>query len=216
MQMLSAIRSSTVGIAVFAVVTAGLIAITQVGTAERIERNELEQQARALYEIVERDSLDDDLLDHPVEFTAPTLLGHERPATAYRGYRNGEPALVILPVVAPDGYTGEISLIVGINADASVAGVRVLAHKETPGLGDKVDIKKSRWVLGFEGQRKDGEDDPSWAVRKDGGRFDQFTGATITPRAVVNAVGRAVDHFREHRAELLGTEPQTQQEASHG
>ncbi|NVK40008.1 MAG: electron transport complex subunit RsxG [Oceanospirillaceae bacterium] len=217
MQMLSAIRSSTLGIAVFAVVTAGLIAITQVGTAERIKRNELEQQARALYEIVSRDSLDDDLLDHPVEFVAPALLGHERPETGYRGYRNGEPALVILPVIAPDGYTGEISLIVGINADASVAGVRVLAHKETPGLGDKIDLKKSKWVLGFAGQNKDGEDDPSWAVRKDGGRFDQFTGATITPRAVVNAVGRAVDYFREHRAELLGVEEaKTQQEASHG
>jgi len=216
MQMLGAIRNSTTGIAVFAVVTAGLIAITQVGTAERIKRNELEQQARALYEIVPRDSLDDDLLDHPVEFVAPSLLGSDRPETGYRGYRNGEPALVILPVIAPDGYTGEISLIVGINADASVAGVRVLAHKETPGLGDKIDLKKSKWVLGFAAQSKDGEDDPTWAVRKDGGRFDQFTGATITPRAVVGAVGRAVDYFREHRAELLGTEAQTQQEANHG
>ncbi|MFC6669351.1 electron transport complex subunit RsxG [Marinobacterium aestuariivivens] len=216
MQMLSAISRSTTGIAIFAVVTAGLIAITQVGTADRIRQNELEQQARALYEIVPRDSLDSDLLEHPVEFVAPDLLGHERPETAYRAFRDGEPVMVILPVTAPDGYTGEISMIVGINRDASVAGVRVLAHKETPGLGDKVDLKKSKWVLGFENQSKAEGEDPSWAVRKDGGRFDQFTGATITPRAVVTAVGRAVDYFREHRAELLGLPEQTQQEVSNG
>jgi electron transport complex protein RnfG len=89
--------------------------------------------------------------------------------------------------------------------------VRVLAHKETPGLGDKVDIKKSSWVLGFANQSKT-ETDPSWGVRKDGGRFDQFTCATITPRAVVNAVGRTLDYFRLHRGELLGLSDDAQQE----
>lgn len=216
MHMLSAISRSTTGIAIFAVVTAGLIAITQVSTSDRIKRNEREQQARALYEIAPREGLDSDLLENGVEFVAPELLGHERPETAYRAIRNGETLMVILPVVAPDGYTGDIGMIVGINADASVAGVRVLAHKETPGLGDKVDLKKSRWVLGFANQSKD-ETDPGWAVRKDGGRFDQFTGATITPRAVVNAVGRAVDYFRLHRAELLGLTPEAPQEnPNHG
>jgi Na+-translocating ferredoxin:NAD+ oxidoreductase subunit G len=211
MQMLSAISRSTTGIAIFAVVTAGLIAITQVGTADRIKQNEREQQARALYEIVPREGLDSDLLENGIEFVAPDLLGHNRPETAYRAMRNGEAVMVILPVVAPDGYTGEINMIVGINSDASVAGVRVLAHKETPGLGDKVDIKKSPWVLGFANQSKT-EIDPSWGVRKDGGRFDQFTGATITPRAVVNAVGRSVDYFRLHRTELLGLSDDAQQE----
>jgi electron transport complex protein RnfG len=216
MHMLSAISRSTTGIAIFAVVTAGLIAITQVSTSDRIKQNEREQQARALYEIAPREGLDSDLLENGVEFVAPELFGHERPETAYRAIRNGETLMVILPVVAPDGYTGDIGMIVGINSDASVAGVRVLAHKETPGLGDKVDLKKSRWVLGFASQSKD-DTDPSWAVRKDGGRFDQFTGATITPRAVVNAVGRAVDYFRLHRAELLGLKPETPQESpNHG
>jgi len=106
-------------------------------------------------------------------------------------------------VIAPDGYSGNISLIVGVNADASVAGVRLLAHQETPGLGDKIDLKKSPWILSFNGKQFTGAIDSEWAVKKDGGQFDQFTGATITPRAVVSAVGRALQFFDLNRDELL-------------
>ncbi|MBY4675470.1 electron transport complex subunit RsxG [Marinobacterium arenosum] len=204
MEMFSAIRNSTTGLAIFAVVTAGMIALTQVATSERIEHNVREAEAKALYEILPRDSIDNDLLENTTEFVAPTLLGHERPAKAYRALRDGTVAAVILPVVAPDGYSGNIQLIVGINADSTLAGVRVLAHKETPGLGDKVELKKSDWLLGFDGKTMHGDTDSSWAVKKDGGQFDQFTGATITPRAVVNAVGRAIRYFRSNRAALLG------------
>lgn len=204
MEMFSAIRTSTLGITIFAVVTAGLIAVTQVSTKSRIEHNVREAQAKALYEIVPRDSIENDLLDDTVAFVAPELLGHEEPADAYRARRNGEVSTVIMPVVAPDGYSGSINMIVGINRDGTVAGVRVLEHKETPGLGDKVDLKKSDWVLSFNGLTSAGDKDPNWAVQKDGGQFDQFTGATITPRAVVNATGRALAYFRINKAALLG------------
>lgn len=204
MQFFLAMRTSTVAICLFAVICAAVIAITQVSTKSTIENNEREFRARALYEIVPRTRIDNDLLTDTFDLQVSSL-GHSQPVQGYRARKQEKVETVILPVVAPDGYSGNIYLIVGINADASVAGVRVLAHKETPGLGDKVETKKSDWVFSFNGKLKTASNDPQWAVQKDGGQFDQFTGATITPRAIVNAVGRAVDYFKNHRAELLQT-----------
>lgn len=203
MEMFTAIRSSTLGITIFAVVTAALIAVTQVSTKDRILKNEREAQAKALYEIVPRDQIDNDMLEDTVSFVAPGLLGHDQPVDAYRARKEGQVVAVILPVVAPDGYSGAINMIVGIKRDGGVAGVRVLSHKETPGLGDKVDLKKSDWILSLNDQRNNDDQRAGFAVKKDGGRFDQFTGATITPRAVVNATGRALDYFRINKAALL-------------
>ena len=115
----------------------------------------------------------------------------------------GEIIAVVIPATAPDGYTDAIDLIVGVNADGSIAGVRALAHKETPGLGDKVDIKKSDWILGFEGRSLDNPDLAGWAVKKDKGVFDQFTGATITPRAVVAATLRTLQYAEANRDRLF-------------
>jgi electron transport complex protein RnfG len=110
---------------------------------------------------------------------------------------------VILPVTAPDGYSGTIELIVGVNRDGTVAGVRALQHRETPGLGDKVDVKKSDWVLDFNGHSLGQPPEEQWTVKKDGGVFDTFTGATITPRAVTAAVKRGLLYFDAHRESLL-------------
>ncbi|WP_348703127.1 electron transport complex subunit RsxG [uncultured Neptuniibacter sp.] len=215
MQLFSAIKSSTLAISLFAVVCAGVIAVTQVTTIDKITANEREFKAKALYEIVPRESIDNQLLEDTFEIQIAEL-GHHQPVMAYRAKKDGLVKAVILPVTAPDGYSGNINLIVGINANASVAGVRVLAHKETPGLGDKIETKKSNWIMSFNGQSKNTGKGPSWAdkswaVKKDGGQFDQFTGATITPRAVVNAVGRALDYFAANRAELLQLKPETKQ-----
>ena len=103
-------------------------------------------------------------------------------------------------MLSKQGYSGDISLLLGINVDNSIAGVRVVSHKETPGLGDKLELKKSPWLLDFNNKKK--LQDENWAVKKDGGQFDQFTGATITPRAVVNAVGDALDYFENNRQAL--------------
>lgn len=203
MRMFSAIKTSTRAISLFAVVCAGIIAVTQVSTADRISHNEREQRAKALYEIVPRSSIENDLLEDTLELVSPALRGDTTPFVAYRARKNGSVSTVILPLVAPDGYSGKIDLIAGFNADGSVAGVRVLAHKETPGLGDKVDTKKSDWIYSFDGMTKNASNDERWAVKKDGGSFDQFTGATITPRAVVNAVSRGHDYFMANRIELL-------------
>jgi electron transport complex protein RnfG len=190
----------------FAIATVGLVAVTQLGTAERIAAAEREAQVRALAEILPADSYDNHLLDHGLQLTDP-LLGSSRPLPAYRALKGSEPTAIILQAIAPDGYSGSIRLLVGIHADGRLAGVRVLSHKETPGLGDKIELAKSPWVLAFTGKSLQDPDEAGWAVKKDQGQFDQFAGATITPRAVVKAVHHALQYFDAHRAELLGLPP---------
>ncbi|SEJ86994.1 electron transport complex protein RnfG [Pseudomonas linyingensis] len=187
----------------FAIATVGVVAVTQQGTAERIQVAEREAQVRALAEILPADSYDNHLLDNSLQLSDP-LLGSARPLPAYLALKGGQPSAIILQAIAPDGYSGSIRLLVGIHADGRLAGVRVLAHKETPGLGDKIDLAKSPWVLAFTGKSLTDPDQAGWAVKKDQGAFDQFAGATITPRAVVKAVHHALQYFDAHRAELLG------------
>jgi electron transport complex protein RnfG len=109
---------------------------------------------------------------------------------------------VVLEAAAADGYSGEIKLLVGILADGRLGGVRVIAHKETPGLGDYIDIARSEWIRQFDGKALDDPPADGWKVRKDGGRFDYMAGATITPRAIVRAVRRVLEYHADHRAAL--------------
>lgn len=141
-------------------------------------------------ELYNNDPLSDTLL-----LTDPNLLsvlGTQDPVLVYRARKDGKPAGLLLTTTAPNGYTGNITLLMGVLADNRIAGVRVLKHRETPGLGDKIEVNKDRWILGFNGRSVRNEHDPQWAVKKDGGEFDQFTGATITPRAVVAQVKRTL------------------------
>jgi electron transport complex protein RnfG len=146
-------------------------------------------------------------------------LGLDSEEHIYVARQDDTAIAVIIPVTAPDGYSGDIELIVGINGDGSVAGVRVLAHRETPGLGDKVELKKSGWILGFDGKSLADPLPDYWKVKKDRGVFDQFTGATITPRAVTAAVRRSLEYFNEHRERLLappGASDAAPKENKHG
>ncbi|CAM3749988.1 electron transport complex subunit RsxG [Ectopseudomonas alcaliphila] len=187
----------------FAIGTVGSVALLQQGTAERIAAAEREAQVRALAEILPSGSYDNHLLDNRIELDAREL-GHRSPQSAYLALKGGQPSALILPVTAPDGYSGAIHLLVGIFADGRLAGVRVLSHRETPGLGDKIELAKSDWVRSFEGKSLSNPGEERWAVKKDRGDFDQFAGATITPRAVVKAVHGALRYFDTHRAQLLG------------
>ena len=187
----------------FAIGTVGSVALLQQGTATRIAAAEREAQVRALAEILPPGSYDNHLLDNRIELNA-TELGHRSPQSAYLALKGDQPSALILPVTAPDGYSGAIHLLVGIFADGRLAGVRVLSHKETPGLGDKIELVKSDWVRSFEGKSLSNPGEDGWAVKKDRGDFDQFAGATITPRAVVKAVHGALRYFDTHRAQLLG------------
>lgn len=199
----SSVFRNSIILGVFAMFTVGLIAVTQQGTAERIAEEKRRVQMSALTQILPEDQHDNELLNDTFTVNDRDLLNLPGPAEAYRGREDGEVVAVILPVVAPDGYSGRIDLLVGIHADGGVAGVRVTSHRETPGLGDKVELAKSDWILEFNGKSLSMPEPENWAVRKDGGAFDQFVGATITPRAVVQAVYRALQYFEENRAMLL-------------
>ena len=212
-ELIASIRHNAVGLSLFALVTAGAISVTQVVTADRIDHNIRMAQARALNEIVPANRYDNDLLNDSLavdsRFNQQLLGPLPDDAVIYLARQNGKTHTVILPVVAPDGYTMEIGLLVGVHSDGTVAGVRITSHRETPGLGDKIDLKKSPWVLDFEGKSLLQPESELWAVKKDGGDFDQFTGATITPRAVVKAVKHALKFFELHQSVLLQPNPAT-------
>lgn len=197
----SMLKNSLV-LGLFAIVTVGGVTLVQQLTAERIQASERYAQMRALNEILPRNSYDNQLLDNSVEVYDP-LLGTRQPLPAYIALKDGQPAAVILQAVAPDGYSGAIRLLVGVYADGRIAGVRVVSHRETPGLGDKIELIKSNWIRSFD-QRSLGDPEASgWAVKKDQGEFDQFAGATITPRAVVGAVHRALQYFAANKDKLF-------------
>lgn len=206
----ASVRKNAVGLGLFAIVTAGSIGIAQVATKESIERNVKVAQAKALNEVVPNDVYDNDLLNDTLLLsnTDIRLLGPiAEDAVAYVARKNGKVKTIILPVTAPDGYTANIDMIVGINVDGTLAGVRVINHKETPGLGDKIEAKKSPWILEFVGLSLDNPKIDSWGVKKDGGEFDQFTGATITPRAVVHSIQLALSFFQKHKNALIINQP---------
>lgn len=202
----------------FALITAGVLAGTYQLTRDQIASSERAAAQQALLEIIPRERHDNDLLADtlPVPDNALGQLGLKAPEEIHLARRAGVVQAVIVPAVAPDGYSGDIRMIVGVNRDGSVAGVRVLTHRETPGLGDKVELKKSDWVFGFNGKSLGNPEPDNWRVKKDGGHFDQFTGATITPRAVVNQVRKVLVFVDNHRDALFAEtetsdpEPQTE------
>jgi electron transport complex protein RnfG len=189
-------------LALFAAVTVAVVAITQQSTESRIVAEERAAQVRALGEILPAHSYDNALLDHVI-YLNESLLGHRKDTPAYLASLNGQPAAVILQANAPDGYSGTIQLLIGIMADGTLSGVRVTQHKETPGLGDRIDLAKSPWIKNFDGKSLSNPKDGGWAVKKDHGEFDQFAGATITPRAVVTAVHKALRYFDQNHTELF-------------
>ncbi len=194
----SAVTRNGLLLGAFAVLTTAIIAATQLSTKDRIAEQIRQAREKALLEIVPRDRHDNQMLDAQFDVDDQELLHLAGLRSGFIASLNGDMEAVILPVIAPDGYSGKIELLVGINIDGSVAGVRVVQHAETPGLGDKIDLKKSDWILSFNGRSLTDPEPERWAVKKDNGEFDQFTGATITPRAVTTAVYNALLYFREH------------------
>ncbi len=211
-------------VAVIALGATGIISATHRISAERIERNMAERLLGSLHEVVDPTLYDNDLVRSQVLVTEPDLLGTTDPVRVFLATRNGEPAAAIIAAVAPRGYNGPIRLLVGVDAAGVVQGVRVTAHRETPGLGDPIEHTISDWIEGFEGTSLADPPLPQWAVTVDGGRFDAFTGATVTPRAVVQAVRDALIYLDGHQTELFeraafanddsdGTDPEPSQGA---
>ncbi len=189
----------------FAVAGVSLVAVTNAAMSERIIENQRLAMQRKLDAIVPGDGGDNDPLADRLEVSDRSHLGTDL-TRVYRVRRGDQPVALILDPVVPDGYAGPIKLLVSVLRDGSVGGVRVLSHHETPGLGDKIDDAKSDWVFGFDGKSLTQPSEERWAVKRDGGEFDQFTGATITPRAVVKAVKNTL-HYVQTQGDRLYNEP---------
>ncbi len=188
----------------FAVLGSGLVAFTYQQTADRIESNEREALLEQLNALVPHDAIDNDIVsDTTVVDDYERLGGHE--VKVYLGRKEGEPVAAVFNTVVPDGYSGPIRLLVAVRTDGTLGGVRIVSHKETPGLGDKVEERKSDWVHDFTGKSLGNPDVSRWKVKRDGGVFDQFTGATITPRSIVQAVKNTLLFYREKGQRLFGS-----------
>lgn len=178
-----------------ALIGTSLLAGVNALTEERIRVQEKERMLQQFNAIVSVDSYDNDLLTDRIEVTDTGQFKHEGAISMYRARMNGKPVAALMNVTAPDGYNGDIRMLVGITIDGELLGVRIIEHRETPGLGDPIELQKSDWILGFTEKSLQNPDREGWGVKRDGGQFDQFTGATITPRAVVKAVHRTLQYF---------------------
>ncbi len=192
-------------LSVFAILGAGLVAVTYQWTKDRIADNQQRYLLRSLHEILPETAYDNELYQDTLQIEAPGLGRRDGQVLVYRARKAQQPVAAILNVVAPDGYSGEIEMLIGIYTSGELAGVRVIAHRETPGLGDDIEPARSDWILGFRGKSLAAPPLADWAVKRDGGEFDQFTGATITPRAVVKSVRNTLLYFRDHRDLLFAT-----------
>ena len=188
---------------VFAVIGTTILAITHEQTKERIAENERNVLLRNLHAVISPDSHDNELFTDTIEVTDTNLLGTKKPVTVYRARLNEKPVTAIFAAIAPDGYNGNIKLLVAINMDGTLSGVRVIGHRETPGLGDYIEETRSDWITKFTGLSLHNPDKRGWHVKRDGGEFDQFTGATITPRAIVKAVYNCMTYFEQHQQDVF-------------
>jgi electron transport complex protein RnfG len=186
-------------LALFAVVTTGLIALTFFGTKQQIAQQQQQKLLGILNAVIAKDTYTNDIQHDCSIVRSQQYLGSDEEKHIYRARKDRQAVAAAIETTAPDGYSGKIQLVVGVAGNGTVTGVRVLEHKETPGLGDKIDLRISDWILSFNDLSLDQDNDRRWAVKKDGGRFDQFTGATITPRAVVQAVKRAVEYYQANQ-----------------
>lgn len=188
---------------IFAIVATTMVAYTEQNTRQQIKENERQALLDAINILIPHEQYDNAILQDTILLPATESLGTEEPTQVFRARKQDQPVAVILTVVAPNGYSGRIKMLVGIYNDGTLAGVRVINHKETPGLGDKIDASRSDWIKQFEGLSLENPSSAKWKVKKDGGAFDQFTGATITPRALVRAVKGSLEYFKNHREALF-------------
>lgn len=181
-----------------ATLLAGVYALTH----EAISHAEHQARLQALAVVLPPDRYDNDPLNDRINVVAPGWLGSDQPMQAWRARRDGEPVMLAIEAVAPDGYAGPIQLLVSVDSAGRIGAVRITRHTETPGLGDAIELRRSDWITRFSGKGLGNPPRAAWKVRKDGGEFDQFAGATITPRAVVAAIRRVLQLLERHGPEL--------------
>ena len=187
----------------FALVYTALLSSVFTATKTPIEKAEANARMALFSQIVPQSLHDNALLKDAITIAPNPLLGNLQPIVANRARINNAPVAIILEAIAHDGYSGDIKLLIAIKYDGSIAGVRVLTHKETPGLGDYIDVLKGNWIKLFEHESLTKTVAEKWKVKKDGGQFDYMAGATITPRAVVKAVHKALQYVEANKQTLF-------------
>jgi len=187
----------------FALIASVLLGVTNCSTEGTIQQRLDEDLISSLEEVVPADLHDNDMIKDTITIPSAEYNLGANETNVYVAKKSGSVTAVSYKFTAPDGYSGAINMIIGIDRDGNILGVRVLSHKETPGLGDKIEVSKSNWILDFVGRSMDNLTPAQWAVKKDGGVFDQFAGATITPRKSVQAIYRALQLFKAHQAQLV-------------
>lgn len=190
---------SAVLLGMFAIIGTTVVALIFDNTADRIAANERAFLLKSLHTLITPDMHDNDLFTDVIQVTDRDNLGSKKPVSIYRARKEGKNIAAIISAIAPDGYSGNIKLLIAIDSEGKLIGVRVTKHKETPGLGDAIEVTRSNWILGFNGKSLNNPGKQGWRVKRDGGIFDQFTGATITPRAIVKAVYKALQYYDKHK-----------------
>jgi electron transport complex protein RnfG len=187
----------------FALLASVLLGVTNCSTQGTIQQRLDEDLIKSLEEVVPAGLHDNDMLRDTLTLPSADFTIGADETTVYLAKKSGQVSAVCFKFIAPDGYSGAINMIMGVDKDGNILGVRVLNHKEAPGLGDKIEVAKSDWVLNFVDRSLENLTPAQWAVKKDGGVFDQFAGATITPRKSVQAVYRGLQWFKAHQAQLI-------------
>ena len=199
----SAARSAGLLLA-YTVVGGAVLAAVYAATHATIQKNEADARRKLVAETLAPGSYNNDLLQAQLTLPHNPLLGNaESGSLAWQARQQGKPVAIVLEATAPDGYGGEIKLLIGVTYQGNISGVRVVEQHETPGLGDYIELAKSRWIHVFDGKSLTNPSDTGWQVKKDGGQFDYVTGATVTPRAVVKAVHHALQYVAEHQSSLF-------------
>ncbi|MEE9327933.1 MAG: electron transport complex subunit RsxG [Cocleimonas sp.] len=200
---LKAMQKAGLSLAIIAFISVLLVSTTNKLTEQKIAKNRAMMLLRALNQVAPKSSYDNDLIKSKI-IIKTSDTGFSRDTPVYLATKNNVPSIAIFEATTLKGYSGVIKIIIGIRSnDLSISGVRIVQHKETPGLGDKMDIRKSDWVMSFNGKSLGNPTLNQWQVKKDGGEFEQFTGATITPRAIVNAVKSTLLYAQDNMQTLF-------------
>lgn len=197
------IQKNGLALAGFAGVCTLVVSVVNYLTIDTIAEQKQRVLMQSLNELIPAQSYDNNLAADCTLMVDKSRLGSDKPQRIFRARMDGKPVAAVIETTAPDGYSGRIELMMAVKLDGTISGVRTLSHKETPGLGDKIEVRKSDWIFSFNEQKVQSESDKRWAVKKDNGMFDQFTGATITPRAVVKAVKNTALYFADNQGQIF-------------
>ena len=200
---LKKISTTAAAMIIFSLAASTALSVFYFITKSPIDESDARAKRIFLNQVIPADLYDNNLVKDTISVEPSPLLGNKKNIDVYRAKKNNQVIAVIIEAIAPDGYSGEIKTLVGIDQEDKILGVRVITHKETPGLGDYIEIDKSQWIKNFNLKSLDKVSEKQWAVKKDGGDFDYVSGATITPRAVIKSTYKCLLYVKENKKRLF-------------